>query len=65
MKILHNNIETRTNIITQCLFEWGNENFIGIHARNKCQWIGCLKELEIQRQNYGGLKLLGDSNPNG
>ena len=33
-----------------------NYYFIGIYAKNRCRWSGCLIELEISWQRFGGLK---------
>ena len=32
---------------------------IGIYAKNKCQWSGCLIDLEPGPRSYGRLKLQG------
>ena len=36
-----------------------SEESIGIYAKNKCQWNGCLIHLEPRPQRYGRLKLQG------
>ena len=36
-----------------------SEESIGIYAKNRCQWSGCLIDLEPELQNYGRLKPQG------
>ena len=36
-----------------------SEEFIGIYAKSRCQWNGCLTDLEPKPQSYGHLKLQG------
>jgi hypothetical protein len=38
-----------------------NDNSISIYMKNKCRWTGYLIKSEIERQNYGSLKLMGGS----
>ena len=42
-----------------------NEESIRIYAKSKCQWSGWLIKVKIIQQFYGGLELLGASNPSG
>ena len=36
-----------------------NDNSISIYMKNKCRWTSYLIKSEIERQNYGSLKLMG------
>ena len=36
-----------------------SEESISIHTKNRCQWNGCLIDLEPRSQRYGCLKLQG------
>ena len=46
------------NSMNTCLNGASKES-IGIYAKNKCQWSGCLIDLEPKPQKYGHLKLQG------